>query len=247
MQYEFVQLSTAQIFNRRFYQETANGVTVDVAVNRARNAISASGDLLAQRDWSTPVLYLGTRSGRLITLERDQASRVEWAAQSVQAVAMQDAAAAEGWRELQQTFEALRASHFALSSLTGTRELVAQARSDFDALVDAAAHGIGGVEFGRIKHDWEQMTGSTVARLRDASPRLTDGSAKAELQRLINRFDAIDAALDKLAVGDLETEIVATRRALAEVDAGLGRRINETIIGLFAASERTLGRLSVQS
>ena len=246
MQYEFVQLSTAQAFNRRFYKEIGAGVPVDVAVNRARNAISATGDLLAQRDWSTPVLFLGTRSGRLITLERDLATEVGSAAQSVQSAVMQNAAAAEGWRQLQQTFEMLRASHLALAALTGVRELLIDARDDLEQLVSASAHGIGAAEFDSIKRDWNGMNGGTVQKLRDALSRIDDAPAKAGMQKLIERFDAIDSAIAHLALGDLEHEIPAARRALVDEEVVLGRRIEERITDLVATSERTLGKLSGQ-
>ena len=246
MQYEFVQLSTAQAFNRRFYKEIGAGVPVDVAVNRARNAISASGDLLAQRDWSTPVLFLGTRGGRLITLEQDLASKVGNAAQSVQAAVMQNAAAAEGWRELQQTFEMLRASHLALAALTGIRELLGEARDDLDEIGEISARGVGPTEFDSIKRDWNRMNGGTVQRLRDGVSRIDDAKVQAGMRSLVERLDAIDTAIAHLAIGDLEREIPAARRALADEDVVIGRRIEERIADLVATSERTLGKLSAQ-
>lgn len=65
MQYPFVQLTTAGQFSRAFYAALAKGQPVDIAVNAGRRALSA-GDLLQSRDWSTPILYMGTRQGRIL-------------------------------------------------------------------------------------------------------------------------------------------------------------------------------------
>lgn len=70
MQYPFVQLSTAGDFSRAFYSALGNGLPVDVAVNAGRQALSA-GDLLHVRDWSTPILYMGTRQGQILEIARD--------------------------------------------------------------------------------------------------------------------------------------------------------------------------------
>ena len=66
MQYHSVYTDTAQVFSRHFYTSLAKGLPVDVAVNEARQALSVMH--LAERDWSTPVLYMGTRTGRILTL-----------------------------------------------------------------------------------------------------------------------------------------------------------------------------------
>jgi hypothetical protein len=50
---------TAGGFNRAFYKALAEGITVDEAVTAGRQALSV--EALDQRDWSTPVLQLGTR------------------------------------------------------------------------------------------------------------------------------------------------------------------------------------------
>jgi hypothetical protein len=69
-----VQLSTAGDFGRAFYAALSNGLPVDVAVNAGRQALSA-GDLLHVRDWSTPILYMGTRQGQILEIkEQDDAA-----------------------------------------------------------------------------------------------------------------------------------------------------------------------------
>jgi hypothetical protein len=140
----------------------------------------------------------------------------------------------------------LRASHLALAALTDVRELLIDARDDLEQLVSASAHGIGGAELNTIKPAWNAMNGGTVQKLRDALSRIDDAPAKAGMQKLIERFDAIDSAIAHLALGDLEHEIPAARRALVDEEVVLGRRIEERITDLVATSERTLGKLSGQ-
>lgn len=246
MQYEFVQLSTAQAFNRRFYKEIAAGTAVDLAVNRSRNAISATGDLLAQRDWSTPVLYVGTRNGRLITLERDQTSEVEKAVQSVEKAAMQSPAAAEGWKSLLVTFESLRASHLRLATLATLHGQLAQLRTDFEPIVAIANQGVAGAQFQSIRTDWNHLNGGIIPRLKAAIAAAPDADVKSTLAPVVDGFVPIDGAIGRIALRDLETAIAHLRQALADADAGLGGQTSTTLAALLATSERTLGKLAPQ-
>jgi hypothetical protein len=86
MQYNTVAVSTAGQFSSAFYGALANGVAVDFAVSQARQQLSA-GPLLEQRDWSTPVLYMGTRQGRILVLPQQAAADMDQAWQALQAVA----------------------------------------------------------------------------------------------------------------------------------------------------------------
>jgi len=87
MQYPTVLIETAAIFSHGFYRALASGRPVDVAVNEARNAISADQTRLATRDWSTPVLYLGTRDGRVLDLGKVAAERQERGLKSLRTLA----------------------------------------------------------------------------------------------------------------------------------------------------------------
>jgi hypothetical protein len=69
MQYEKVKQATAMRFNEAFYRMLAKSQPVDVAVNAARQALLAQA--LGKRDWSTPVLYMATRSGRILEFADD--------------------------------------------------------------------------------------------------------------------------------------------------------------------------------
>lgn len=86
MQYNTVAVDTAGKFSQAFYGALANSIAVDYAVSEARQQISA-GPLLEQRDWSTPVLYMGTRQGRILVLPQQAAADMDQAWQALQAVA----------------------------------------------------------------------------------------------------------------------------------------------------------------
>jgi hypothetical protein len=63
MQYPTVQVDTAGLFSDTLYESLATGQPIEMAVNDARNALAVRfGEA---RDWSTPVLYLGTPGFRL--------------------------------------------------------------------------------------------------------------------------------------------------------------------------------------
>jgi hypothetical protein len=77
MQYNAVTMDTASRFSQALYVALANGIPVDFAVNEARQQISA-GNLLKQRDWSTPVLYMGTRQGCIWSIGNIPPPETRW-------------------------------------------------------------------------------------------------------------------------------------------------------------------------
>ncbi len=58
MQYPTVQVGTASMFSRELYGALGRGREIDIAVNTGRRAVA--GRHLDSRDWSAPVLYVGT-------------------------------------------------------------------------------------------------------------------------------------------------------------------------------------------
>jgi hypothetical protein len=76
MQYDTVAVDTAVQFNDAFYGALAKGDAVDFAVNTARQLLSSAG--LEMRDWSTPVLYMGTRQGRLWLTKKVEHAETRW-------------------------------------------------------------------------------------------------------------------------------------------------------------------------
>jgi CHAT domain len=78
MQYAQVSQLVAAQFNEHFYTALEKSVPVDVAVNTARRRLflqDASG-----RDWSTPVLYMTSRTGRILEFVDDPAQATARAA-----------------------------------------------------------------------------------------------------------------------------------------------------------------------
>jgi hypothetical protein len=239
-------LSTAQIFNRQLYKELAAGTPVDVAVNRSRNRISATDDLLEQRDWSTPVLYLGTRNGRLITFRSEQASAVEKASQAVQAAVLNNRAGADAWRELKEIFESTRASYKVLAVLIELHGLVGDTKEQFDVIVGIAKAAIAGNEFNKIKEEWERMEGDVLADLKQASEAFDDKAIKDETSKVFRQAQKIRRALDDVSLIRLGDEIQNMRKILIALNAMLAARVNSAIDDLVSTSERTLGRIAAE-
>jgi hypothetical protein len=61
MQYPVVAQPSAGAFNRAFYRALKDGLTADEAVTAGRRALLLGPGGADARDWSAPVLYLGTR------------------------------------------------------------------------------------------------------------------------------------------------------------------------------------------
>lgn len=75
MQYDTVGLDTAIAFSESFYQALSGKYPVDVAVNEARSQLRTNGKL-ETRAWSTPVLYMSTRSGRILQFMGEESQEV---------------------------------------------------------------------------------------------------------------------------------------------------------------------------
>ncbi len=69
MQYAQVSQLTAAQFNTEFYTELEKSSPVDVAVNTARRRLYLNDAI--GRDWSTPVLYMTSRTGRILEFVDD--------------------------------------------------------------------------------------------------------------------------------------------------------------------------------
>ena len=109
MQYEAVYTDTASLYSERFYASLASGLPVDVAVNEARQYLSSKH--LADRDWSTPVLYMGTRAGQVLALpgaKVDAAFEPERLIALVNKVMAQLQAAGQHYAELERRSKRLR-------------------------------------------------------------------------------------------------------------------------------------------
>jgi len=90
MQYDEVWQKTAGEFNKSFYGALARSVPVDAAVNGARRGL-----FLEQgqgRHWSTPVLYMSTRTGRILEFADDPADAGVRAAELAREQAQREAA-----------------------------------------------------------------------------------------------------------------------------------------------------------
>jgi hypothetical protein len=94
MQYSAVLQKTAAEFNASFYAALDKSISVDVAVNSGRRALIAKYP--GGRDWSTPVLYMTTRSGRVLEFVDNPVQAAVRAAELAKERAQREA----GYREI---------------------------------------------------------------------------------------------------------------------------------------------------
>jgi hypothetical protein len=123
MQYDKIKQSTAMSFNDSFYRALAKSLPVDVAVNTARQALRAQAN--SKRDWSTPVLYMATRTGRILEFVPDEetaeARRVKFALETAEGVQA-------AYDELIALVETNRQAAAEIDSLLGLRKKLLEFR-----------------------------------------------------------------------------------------------------------------------
>jgi len=242
MQYPFVQAETARIFSERFYGSLANGLPVDVAVNQARQFLS--GQMLPDRDWSTPVLYMGTRSGQILKFGDDQADEVDRAWVSVQAVAQQNAAAEAALQNLATIFKEVSAQHGKLADLMALANKLREVRTDFARCVTAADGMAVGLDMQRLndlRQSWENVRLNSLTHLQVFVGNLRD--EPAWFQPLQTEANGIDNALAQLALGVLPGSVRGLNQKLAQSESRVHLELSQGIDALILLSNQTLGRM----
>ena len=242
MQYPFVQAETARIFSERFYGSLANGLPIDVAVNQARQFLS--GQMLPDRDWSTPVLYMGTRSGQILKFVDDQADVVDRAWVSVQAVAQQDAEAEAALQNLATTFKEVSAQHRKLAEWMSLANKLREVRTDFARCVTAADGMTFGVDMQKLndlRQSWENVRLNSLTQLEVLVGNLR--GVPAWFQPLRAEAAGIDNALAQLALGVLSGSVRAFNQKLAQAESQVRLELSQAVDGLILLSNQTLGRM----
>lgn len=204
MQYPAVQLETAGKFSTGFYKALANGVPVDEAVNEARQLLSA-GALLHGRDWSTPVLYMGTRESKILNFALEEEGETHFS--SLQAIAQQSADAQAALQELTTRMAEikLRAQRLEEWLLLERNFRILQTTFDgFNSQVKSANHAQNNVSDEKIQfieflwtHCRQQMTElkGAIAQIVHLQNTLESQNGKPALdinQRLGNLFELSD-------------------------------------------------------
>ncbi|MGA9768606.1 MAG: CHAT domain-containing protein [Blastocatellia bacterium] len=245
MQYPFVQADIAGIFSERFYGSLANGLPVDVAVNQARQFLS-TGELLAARDWSTPVLYLGTRNGRILNLLSETANQVEQAWHSVQAVAQGDNKATAALDSLAKVFRELAGYHSLVRELMELSDLLRGAREEFEPC-ETLAKAVAAWDMAKIApltQAWNKFQQSSLLRLKTFMSRMK-GLDAGVYQAFQNSAAIIDNQIRQGVFQNLQTRCQDFGRLLEETGVQVQLKISSTMNTMLDLSNQTLGRLSL--
>ena len=247
MQYPFVRVDTASRFSQAFYSALANGLPVDVAVNEARQQLSA-GELLNGRDWSTPVLYMGTRNGRILDFMGQEADRVKQAWQSVQAVTEQSAPASAALADLSKRFQEIEARHRELGLLLQLSNLLRELRDDFTqctAIVDQAGLNLASLRFNDLKQAWGHAQQNRLISLQVFLEKRPELQSTAKWSRLQKGAQEIKSGLEQVALKASADSIKVFDNELAGAEVLARQQMEEAIKDLVSLSDRTLGRLAI--
>jgi hypothetical protein len=248
MQYPTTLLSTATAFSRSFYGVLAKGYPVDVAVNEARQFLSTSG--LADRDWSTPVLYLGTRRDRIIELKTagscdhvaDAWSAVRLAAETaVSAEAKQRAL--RSLAELSARFHGLALGIQRVAVLVNLSQILAAVATAYAPCRQALTRG-GSIldQYQELKAGWGQIGGGPLNDLL-AFIQAHPGAASESIGEMPTTARLIDHALEKRALKDLASGCQKFGTEIASAQATLWRKLKDGTDELVSQADRTLGRI----
>jgi hypothetical protein len=250
MQYPSVYQDTASRFSQVLYRSLANGLPVDLAVNEARQLLSA-GDLLEDRDWSTPVLYLGTRSGHILGFVREGADLAERAWQSVQVAAAAAPEAQETIRKLSERFQEIAEKQVALRDWLRLSNRIQELRAGFEPCRNIVMQAMGNPvqlqgQLPMLMQSWTQMRQNNLAALQafvEGHPEL--GGAIDWYEPLDALAQEISTQLNNWALGPLMNTVPQFGMGLAQAEAHLRQRLDRAVGELFSMSDRTLGGLAV--
>ena len=247
MQYPTVQLETAGQFSAAFYGALASGIMVDAAVNEARQAIAA-GPLLDGRDWSTPVLYMGTRTGRILNVASAESTTVDRSWDAVKAAASASATTKAALTELTGRFEEVAGAHDRLAQLSDLARTLRTLRRDFAAVarVVAAARGQGlQLQFQDLASGWRALTDNGLAQIKVLAAAEPTFVSPAWYDPLLAAAKTVDDDLARQALRPLANETVTDFGGrLAESEAAVQAELDQAVRDLLALSANTLGRLT---
>jgi hypothetical protein len=241
MQYPTVLQETAGKFATAFYEALALGRPVDVAVNQARNRLSLLS--LAARDWSTPVLYLGTRSFRVLDPDRKEAAEAGQAGQWLQEAAGNPNARA-ALSQLGQRLHEVAARHHALEELLALSRLLARLRAEFEPCRQRAEQVQADpiqLDTGALKAEWLRVRNAPLKQLEEFAGRHPGVQQLDWYQELMECKITIEAALPPQDNrGDLADAVPKLGSLLQEGEEDVGRRAEQTVAALVAFSDQAL-------
>ncbi len=247
MQYPFVQLDTASRFSEAFYSTLANGLPVDMAVNAGRRVLSAG--LLDSRDWSTPVLYMGTRSGNILGFLNKEANAVERAWSQVQAATQRRSDESKAaLAEIIQRFREAASRHRQLGKLVVLDRHLREVQTEFEQcteVVEQADHNWRNIRFDDLSRAWRRVQQNQVEALKVFVQSNPDVDVTAWFPNLVTQADLIDANLENVALGALDSNVSTYEHRLAQAEANVRQQLEQALVDLVAFFDQTLGRLDV--
>ncbi len=247
MQYPFVQLDTASRFSEAFYSALANGLPVDVAVNAGRRVLSA-GPLLDSRDWSTPVLYMGTRSGHILGFLNKENNAVEQAWHTVQAAAQESDESKAALAELAQSFQDLASRHQQLESLMTLDRYLRELRADFELCIEVVERAGGSrqrLQVDDLSRTWQRVRQDRVIPLKTFVESHPIVNTEAWFPEVVKQTAGIDVSLQVGPLGSLIPNVSTYRDLLAQAEAYVRQQLDQALDNLIVFSARTLGRLDM--
>jgi hypothetical protein len=247
MQYPTVQLESAGIFSRAMYRSLADGLPVDIAVNEGRNLLAVGQDL-GSRDWSTPVLYLGTRSGRILDFETENKEVVQKAWQNIQGAA-RESGALSALTQLSQRFKELAERHRMLPVLMEAANELNNLRVAYSALsnlLDEAGGNPAGLAFGNIRLAWTSFHNDHWLPFVVFVDGHEELKTSAWYVDLLQQHDAVAGALQNIHYGALHNGLTSYRESLSQAAASLRLHLEKTIDSIISFSDQTLPLLTVE-
>jgi hypothetical protein len=248
MQYPAVTEGAGGQFSTAFYGALARGRPVDVAVNEGRQSLSAA-PLLEGRDWSTPVLYLGTRGSLLFDFWQEPAGGAGQPLRPLRTVVQGYEEAQQALEVLATVFEELRARLRRVRLLTDLRGTLDQLRAGFARCrdgVERAGGNVSRIDGDAVEDDWDQLCEEPwlnllrlVGELGDA-PEMTAWAA-----RLTAAVEGLREVFESRAMVPFARRVPEFDKLLSQAAAAFRRQADAVVGEAEALAQQTWSQLAV--
>lgn len=241
MQYPTVQMDSAGQFSEGLYCALANNLPIDMAVNEARQLLSA-GPLLGTRDWSNPILYMGTRNGAILDLvsANDGSSLATW--DQIKA-SMQDysltAQLTSRVHEISTLQEELKVYQEAEDNL----EKVSAQLSRCFQIAEKCKGDPAGLNSNNFQAAWEERGEAELRAIEGFLHNNMEFATEKGIDAIITKTGLVDRYLKQLALKKLLDEINDLRRNLNLAEQVIHQEQRFLIQKLLSLGESTFGQL----
>jgi hypothetical protein len=243
MQYPTVQADSASRFSQAFYRALAEGLPVDIAVNEGRQLLSA-GPLLGTRDWSTPVLYMGTRSGAILELIKPDTSQEERAWQVVSAAATASGESGS-LKQLSGNFAKIADLQRNMAALIELEDQVRTARLSYapcESVVEKARGAALMFNGNRFAQAWKPLRQNQIADLQSFLQGKEALAVSTGLENLDAHLQQLENAIQQAAMGDMLNRATAFGSFLVNAEAKVREAQRQVLESLLSTTDNTLGK-----